>query len=161
MKPYNDCLNGVPAICLKVPTAGGKTFIACNAINTIYNAYSLVRAKIVVWLVPSRVILTQTLNNLKNPEHPYRQKLNTLFGHRVEVHDKESLLSGQSLNTSSFVEELNILVLSFDSLRSKNKEDRKIYQENGNLKNIADYIGNNADSLSEHDDTALINESIK
>ena len=157
MKPYNDSLNGIPAICLKVPTAGGKTFIACNAINTIYNAYSLARAKIVVWLVPSRVILTQTLNNLKNPEHPYRQKLNTLFGHRVEVHDKESLLSGQSLNTSSFVEELNILVLSFDSLRSKNKEDRKIYQENGNLKNIADYIGNNADSLSEHDDTALIN----
>ena len=26
MKPYRDALNGVPHVCAKVPTGGGKTF---------------------------------------------------------------------------------------------------------------------------------------
>jgi len=36
--------------------------------------------------------LQQTVDALSNPEHPYRQKLNTLFNHRVEVYQKEDVL---------------------------------------------------------------------
>ena len=35
MHPYRNDVAGVPNVTVKVPTAGGKTFIACNAIDTI------------------------------------------------------------------------------------------------------------------------------
>lgn len=36
MPNYNDVLNGVPNVCFKVPTGGGKTFLACNSINSTW-----------------------------------------------------------------------------------------------------------------------------
>jgi len=35
MKPYLKSVPGAVHVCVKVPTAGGKTFIACNALKTI------------------------------------------------------------------------------------------------------------------------------
>ena len=32
VKPYRDGLSGAPQICFKVPTGGGKTFLACCAL---------------------------------------------------------------------------------------------------------------------------------
>ena len=157
MEPYKDNIKGIPNVCLKVPTAGGKTFIACNAIKTIFDAYQRGRSKLVIWLVPSITILQQTLKNLKNPEHPYREKLNVLFNHKVEIFDKENLLQGIGFNSSAIIEQLNICILSFDSLRSKKKEDRKIYQENGNLEAMAGNIQDNSHVLEGTDETALIN----
>lgn len=145
IEPYKDNIVGVPHICFKIPTAGGKTFIACNAIHSIFNAFHYHAKKAVVWLVPSITILEQTINNLKDPNHPYRQKINAHFGNKVAVFDKADLLNGTGLNPSSVTEQLNILVLSFDSLRAKNKEERKVYQENGNLQNFANQFGNEED----------------
>lgn len=133
IEPYKNNVTGVPHVCTKVPTAGGKTFIAANALKNIFDAFDSSREKVVVWLVPSVTILEQTLKNLSDPNHPYRQKINTYFQNRVEVYDKNSLLNGSNFNASSVKENLSILVLSFDSLRAKKKEDRKVYQENGNL----------------------------
>jgi len=127
IEPYKNNVDRVPHICVKVPTAGGKTFIACNALKPIFEAFSYDKPKTVVWLVPSITILEQTLRNLKDPSHPYRQKINSHFGNKVEVFDKAALLQGSGFNATSVKEQLNILVLSFDSLRAKNKEDRKIY----------------------------------
>ena len=39
IEPYKNNIPQVPHVCIKVPTAGGKTFIACNAIKTIFNAF--------------------------------------------------------------------------------------------------------------------------
>lgn len=133
IEPYKNNIKGVPHVCIKVPTAGGKTFIASNAIKTIFDAFDNSKAKSVVWLVPSITILEQTINNLSNPNHPYRQKINAHFQNRVEVYDKNDLLNGSNFNASTVKENLSIFVLSFDSLRARKKEDRKVYQENGNL----------------------------
>lgn len=142
IEPYKNNIPGVPHVCVKVPTAGGKTFIACNAIKTIFDSFSHDKNRIVVWLVPSITILEQTLRNLKDPSHPYRQKLNTHFNGRVEIFDKSGLLQGGSFNPSSVQEQLNIIVMSFDSFRSRSKEDRKVYQENGNLQSFGPLLGN-------------------
>ena len=40
IEPYKNNIPRVPHVCVKVPTAGGKTFIACNAIKTIFEAFS-------------------------------------------------------------------------------------------------------------------------
>jgi type III restriction enzyme len=141
IEPYKNNVPRVPHICVKVPTAGGKTFIACNAIKTIFDAFDYDRPKAVVWLVPSITILDQTIKNLKDPSHPYRQKINSHFGNKVEVFDKATLLQGSGFNATSIKEQLNILVFSFDSLRAKNKEDRKVFQENGNLQSFESLLG--------------------
>jgi len=142
IEPYKNTIPRVPHICIKVPTAGGKTFIACNAIKSIFDAFAYDRPKAVVWLVPSITILDQTIKNLKDPSHPYRQKINSQFGNKVEIFDKATLLQGSGFNATSIKEQLNILVFSFDSLRAKNKEDRKVFQENGNLQSFESLLGN-------------------
>lgn len=140
IEPYKNNVPKVPHICVKVPTAGGKTFIACNAIKTIFDAFAYDRPKAVVWLVPSITILDQTIKNLKDPSHPYRQKINSHFGNKVEIFDKATLLQGTGFNATSVKEQLNIMVFSFDSLRAKNKEDRKVFQENGNLQSFENLL---------------------
>lgn len=130
---YQDTIKWCPHVCLKVPTAWWKTFIACNALKTIFENYPKVKEKVVVWLVPSNTILNQTIKNLSNPDHPYNQKIRSLFNWRFEVFTKEQLLNWTWFNLTSIQEQLNILVLSFASLRTKDKESRKLHQENGNL----------------------------
>lgn len=145
IEPYKNNVPRVPHICVKVPTAGGKTFIACNALKTIFDAFDYDKPKAVIWLVPSITILEQTLKNLKDPSHPYRQKINSHFGNKVEVFDKATLLQGSGFNATSVKEQLNIMVFSFDSLRARNKEDRKVFQENGNLQSFENLLGQNTD----------------
>ena len=87
VEPYKNNVAGVPHVCLKVPTAGGKTFIAANALRPIFSIFPQDHAKTVVWLVPSNSILEQTIRNFSNPEHPYREQLNADFANRVEVYD--------------------------------------------------------------------------
>jgi len=111
-----------------------------------------------VWLVPWSNLLQQTYNNLSNPSHPYREKLNSLFGNKVEVFQKEQLLQGANFNPTTTTEQLNIFVLNFSSLRidKAKKEDRKIFQENGALESFRSFL-NPELTLEGTDDTALIN----
>lgn len=141
IEPYKNNVPRVPHICVKVPTAGGKTFIACNAIKTIFDAFDYDRPKAVVWLVPSITILDQTIKNLKDTSHPYRQKINSHFGNKVEVFDKASLLQGSGFNATSVKEQLNIFILSFDSIRTANKEGRKVFEQNGSLQSFESLLG--------------------
>lgn len=60
INPYNDQIKGVPNITIKVPTAGGKTYIACKALRHIFRTYPQEKPKVVVWFVPSEPILRQT-----------------------------------------------------------------------------------------------------
>ena len=100
MPNYVNVLPGVPHVCAKVPTGGGKTYIAASSLRTIFDAMPQRRAKAVVWLVPSEAILTQTRKALENPDHPYRQRLDVDFGGRVQVYSKEQALMGQNFTPS-------------------------------------------------------------
>lgn len=131
MPYYNSTIKGVPQVCLKVPTGGGKTFLAANAIKPIFDSMPHIHPKAVVWLVPSDTILKQTYNAINNREHDYRQRIDVDFSSRVEVYTKEQLLNGQNFNPSKVQEQLSIFVLSYDSFRTSKKEGRKAYQENG------------------------------
>lgn len=157
MQPYKNTIPNAAHICVKVPTAGGKTFIAVNALHSIFSAYDSSKPKAVIWLVPWSNLLQQTLNALSNPEHPYRQKLNTLFNHRVAIYQKEDLLQGSNFNPTLVKDQLSIFVMSFASLRAKKKEDRKVYQENGQLEAFVSQYNNSEHILDGVDDTALIN----
>ena len=85
MQPYNNLLAGVPHVCLKVPTGGGKTLLGCASLRRIFDSMGITKTKAVVWLVPSTSILDQTARALSSVEHPYRQWLDYDFGSRVEI----------------------------------------------------------------------------
>ncbi|MCR5142661.1 MAG: DEAD/DEAH box helicase family protein, partial [Ruminococcus sp.] len=155
---YRNSIKGVPHVCMKVPTGGGKTFMACAAVRRIFDALPQGKPKMVVWLVPSDPILVQTTTNLMNPDHPYTRRLNADFGGRVGVFTKEMLLNGQNFTPDTVHEQLTVCILSYSSLRidSKKKDVRKVYQENGNLKNFSDQIKDKTELLKDTPDTALI-----
>lgn len=152
---YQNVIDGVPHVCYKVPTGGGKTFLACASVKPIFQALPPTRKQAVVWLVPSDSILTQTLAALKNPAHPYRQKLNADFGGRVEVYSKEELLAGQNFSPATVAEQLSVMVLSYDSFRTRSKDGRKAYQANGNLASFATAFGAPEQPIENADETAL------
>jgi type III restriction enzyme len=159
---YKNNVKGVPHICAKVPTAGGKTFIAVNAIEKIFNAfaqYNPTRPKFVIWLVPSLTILEQTVKNLSDIEHPYRQRLNELFNGRVQIYEKTDVLQGAGFNADAVKAQLSIVVMSFDSLKTKatNKENRKAFQENGYLASFVNGADETVEPLQGTDPSALIN----
>ena len=156
MPNYVNVLPGVPHVCAKVPTGGGKTYIAASAVRTIFDAMPQRRARAVVWLVPSDAILTQTSRALQNPNHPYRQRLDVDFGGRVEVYSKEQALMGQNINPSSVTEQLSVFVLSYDSFRTSKKDGRKAYQQNGYLADFAKWMNDPSVLLTDTDETALI-----
>ena len=133
---YQDVLPGVPNLCFKVPTGGGKTFLACNAVRPVFDALPFTKTKAVVWLVPSDAILTQTVKALKDPRHPYRQKIDVDFGGRVEVYTKQELLNGQNFNPTAVTEQLSIMVLSYDSFRGRGKEGLKPIRRTATLPSL-------------------------
>lgn len=155
---YNDSIEAVPHVCMKVPTGGGKTFMACASVKRIFNALPMGKPQVVVWLVPSDSILTQTIRTLSDVSHPYRQKLDQDFAGRVGVYTKEMLLNGQNFSPDTVREMLTVCVMSYSSLRinSRNRDVRKVYQENGNLFRFAEYFKDTEALLADTPDTALI-----
>lgn len=153
---YHTQIPGAPEVCFKVPTGGGKTFLAASSIKPIFDSMPVSRAKAVVWLVPSDAILTQTYAALADVNHPYRQKIDTDFGSRVEVYSKAQLLNGQNFNPTTVTEQLSIFVLSYDSFRTSKKDGRKAYQENGNLATFPKQMADKSFLLPDTDETALI-----
>lgn len=156
MPPYNSELAGVPQVCFKVPTGGGKTFLAANSIKPIFDSMPHIHPKAVVWLVPSDAILTQTYRTLTDKNHDYRKKIDVDFGNKVEIYSKQQLLNGQNFNPTSVSDNLSIFVLSYDSFRTSKKDGRKAYQENGSLLPFVRFKQDSASMLEDTDETALI-----
>ncbi|MDN8184790.1 DEAD/DEAH box helicase family protein [Acinetobacter baumannii] len=68
---YN-ALNGfnseMPYFCLRVPTGGGKTWLASKSVALINKHFLRVAQSIILWLVPSKTIREQTITALKNKQ---------------------------------------------------------------------------------------------
>ncbi|MBQ3304581.1 MAG: DEAD/DEAH box helicase family protein, partial [Clostridia bacterium] len=156
MQPYNNLLPGVPHVCLKVPTGGGKTLLGCASLRRIFDSMGITKTKAVVWLVPSTSILDQTARALSSVEHPYRQWLDYDFGSRVEIYNSEQAKNGQNLTPSTVREQLSVFVMGYDSLRIKKKEGRKAYQENGALAQFVPHFTQPDALLPDVDESALI-----
>jgi len=156
LKPYDNSIKNVPRVTVKVPTAGGKTFIACNALKPIFDSFPLDKPQVVVWFVPSDTILKQTYKNLNDTSHPYRQKIDSHFSSRVKIYLKDDLLQGASFSPTIVKEQLSIFILSVQSFSARNKDARKAYQENENLAEFPKTYTDKDKLLQDVDDTALM-----
>ena len=131
-KEYRDkCKNGLnewyPRIIMKVPTGGGKTLLAVEAIREYQNLFAQKRTGLVVWIVPTETIYTQTVNKLRDKSNVLRQLLDQCSGNRTVILEK-----GQRLTTQDIEENLVILFVMIQSIsRHNGKEALKVFQDSG------------------------------
>jgi type III restriction enzyme len=119
----------LPYVCLRVPTGGGKTLLACHAAGIAMKELLHADRSVVLWLVPSNTILDQTADALRNPRHPYRRALESECG-TVEVLTIEEALH---LSRAAVDGQTVVIVSTIQSFRVEDKTGRRVYSENGSL----------------------------
>lgn len=118
----------LPAFYLKIPTGGGKTILACHTIDLINRIYLKKQTEIVLWIVPTAQIYRQTLANLKNREHPYRQVLDISSGGRTTILEKMDRFTKLDVE-----ENLVVMLLMLPSASRRNKEVLKVFKDSGSF----------------------------
>ncbi len=113
---------------LKIPTGGGKTILACHTIDLINRVYLSRQMGIVLWIVPTTQIYRQTLANLRNREHPYRQVLDISSGGRTTILEKMDRFTKLDVE-----ENLVIMLLMLPSASRRNKEVLKVFRDSGSF----------------------------
>lgn len=131
-RPYRSVqqLPALPYICLRIPTGGGKTLMACHALGIVARTYLHADRAVCLWLVPSNTTRDQTLAALRNRQHPYRQAIDARFAGHVRVMDLTEALYVQR---SSLEGETVIIVSTLAALRVEDTEGRKVYEPAGAL----------------------------
>ncbi|MDY6971076.1 MAG: DEAD/DEAH box helicase family protein [Thermodesulfobacteriota bacterium] len=129
--PYNEVeeLPGLPYVCLRIPTGGGKTIVACHSIGVAARELVHTDSPVVLWLVPSNAILEQTIQALRDRNHPYRQAVETTIG-AVNVLDVEAALFVKRANLDG---EATIIVTTMQAFRVEDTLGRRVYKDSGDL----------------------------
>jgi type III restriction enzyme len=128
-----------PNLTLKVPTGGGKTYLACAAISRIFGRYLATNTGFVLWIVPNEAIYTQTLKALRDRQHPYRQTLDRTAAGRVLVLEKTD-----TLNRADVDDNLCVMVLMLQSSNRENKDTLKLFQDQGDVHGFSPQEGDQA-----------------
>lgn len=134
----------VPYVCLRLPTGGGKTLLSAHTAKISADAYLEREFPIVLWLVPTNTIRTQTLETLKKPGNPNYETLNAAFEGKVRVLDIADFaqLTPADLHTHACV-----IVGTIQTLRVTNTDGRKVYAHNENLEPHFSGMPRNASGL--------------
>ncbi len=131
-RPYRSVekLPDLPYVCLRIPTGGGKTLMACHAVGATLQEYMLQDHGVVLWLVPTNTIKEQTLAALRNREHPYRQALDATLDGRATVVD---LAEALELRRDALDSTTTIIVSTLAAPRVEDTESRRLYEQNSAL----------------------------
>ena len=124
-----EAMPGVPYVCLRLPTGGGKTLLAAEAIG-IATDYLRRPLPLTLWMVPSDTIKTQTLEALKDNRHPYRARLDEVFGGRVRVFD---IAEFETLRPQDVARFACVVVATIQSFRVEKTSGRKVYSHHEEL----------------------------
>ncbi len=116
----------LPNFCLKIPTGGGKTLLATRVIDLVNTHYRHRQRGLVLWIVPTTQIYTQTLRALKDRDHPYRQQLDLASAGRTLVLEK-----GSGFSPADVEDHLCVLLLMLPSANRKTKETLRMFRDSG------------------------------
>ena len=129
--PYNP-LSGFPAdmpyFCLRVPTGGGKTWLAAKSVALVNTHLLRSEHSVILWLVPSKPIREQTLKALKQRTHPYHAALREAGQITVLDLEEAKSVTRATLDTST-----TIIVATRQAFQVEEEECRKVYQSSGAL----------------------------
>ncbi len=127
---YQSRKNGLgeyfPNFCLKIPTGGGKTLIAVKSIDLINTIFRKKRTGLILWVVPTTQIYRQTIEHLRDREHPYRQHLDIASGGQTLIVEKTDHFTPLDV-----AQNLVVLMLMLPSASRQNKETLKVFRDSG------------------------------
>ena len=134
-RSYKSRKNGIgeqlPNFCLKIPTGGGKTFLAVKMIDFVNMVYRKKKTGLVLWIVPTTQIYRQTIQSLKDRDHPYRQHLDIASGGRTVILEKTDRFSPLDVE-----ENLVVLMLMLPAANRKTKETLKVFKDSGGFQDF-------------------------
>ena len=136
--------DGVPYVCLRVPTGGGKTILAARAVGPVGRELLRTDNPTCLWVVPTTTILEQTRKALQTDDHPYREALRDgLRGEPLVMTLEDALYTRRSVLTSTPV----VILTTLQSYRIKDERTgeelesaRRIYRDNGYLSEMFDNL---------------------
>ena len=151
LKPYQPLKNleHVPAVCLRLPTGGGKTLLSAHTISLVTEAYTDKEYPITLWLVPTNTIKSQTLETLTDPDHSNYQVLEKAFNGKFRIFDISDFrqIRPQDISNSAC-----IVISTFASLRVDRTEGRKAYDHDENLESHFSSIPNSINGMERNED---------
>jgi type III restriction enzyme len=124
----DGCSRPVPNAVLKVPTGGGKTWLAVTAVSRVMGRYLDRNTGFVLWIVPNEAIYSQTLKHLKNRQHPYRQALDRAAAGRVKIMEKTDRLDARDVESN-----LCVMLLMLQSANRETQDSLKMFQDRGDV----------------------------
>lgn len=142
----------IPNVCLKIPTGGGKTLVGTIAVDRINTEAFKTQTGLVLWVVPSDAIYSQTWRTLANREHPYRQMLERASGGRVKMLEKNDAFTKQ--DTDNYLC-MMLIMLQAGSVKTESKAARIMFRDTGRYPSFfpdVDDATGNAALLREHPD---------
>jgi type III restriction enzyme len=121
----------IPTVCIRLPTGGGKTYLAACAIGTCAHALHPGRKNsLVLWLTPTNTIREQTLKTLETPGHPNRAALEAAHGSNLLVKD---ITDFTELRPHDLATRTCIVVGTLATPRISETEKRKVYAHHEEL----------------------------
>ncbi len=117
-----------PNVVMKVPTGGGKTFLAVNAVSRVMGRYVNSNKGFVLWIVPNEAIYAQTLKRFRERRHPYRQMLDMAGAGRVRVMEKNDRLRARDVETS-----LCVMLLMLQSANRETRDSLRMFRDRGDV----------------------------
>lgn len=118
----------MPYFCLRIPTGGGKTWLAAKSVALVNAQLLRNDCSLVLWLVPSKAIRDQTLKALRDRTHPYHAALQEAGPVTVLDLDEAKSLTRATLDTSTVV-----IVCTRQAFQVGDTEIRKVYESSGAL----------------------------
>lgn len=125
---YDGIGRPVPNVTLKVPTGGGKTWLAVNAVSRITGRYLGRNNGFVLWIVPNEAIYTQTLKRLKDRQDPYRQVLDRAAAGRVKIMEKTDRLHADDVKAN-----LCVMVLMLQAANRQTQDALRMFRDRGDV----------------------------
>ncbi len=122
-QPIVEGLEERPHVCIRVPTAGGKTYLAACALPLAAH-YMEKTFPTVLWFVPSEAIRAQTVAMLKNRSHPCRLKIEKALGSNAMVYDIDDF---DIMRPQDFYSRACIIVSTAQMFRITETSKRRIY----------------------------------
>ncbi len=118
----------VPNAVFKVPTGGGKTYLAVAALSRIFGRYLGKNTGFVLWVVPNEAIYSQTKRQLADRQHPYREMLDKTAAGRVKLLEKADRLDARDLES-----QLCVMLLMLPSANRQTRESLKMFRDRGDV----------------------------
>jgi len=118
----------MPYFCLRVPTGGGKTWLAAKSVALVNTHLLRTEHSVILWLVPSKPIREQTIKALKDRHHPYHAALREAGPLTVLNLEEAKGVTRATLDTST-----TIIVATRQAFQVEDEESRKVYQSSGAL----------------------------